>query len=68
MWKEGDKIIFSECLLCFPGQCPVRKTEGANGKTSSPRTATKVKERQTTVLAAAAATLVNPGTPLKAKL
>ncbi|KAI1797367.1 multifunctional beta-oxidation protein [Ganoderma leucocontextum] len=29
---------------------------------------TKVKERQTTVLAAAAATLVNPGTPLKAKL
>ncbi|KAI0710015.1 multifunctional beta-oxidation protein [Earliella scabrosa] len=29
---------------------------------------TKVKERQTIVLAAAAATLVNPGTPLKSKL
>ncbi len=30
--------------------------------------ATKVKERGTVVLAAAAATLVNPGTPLQAKL
>lgn len=34
----------------------------------TPLAATKVKERGTTVLAAAAATLANPSTPLKAKL
>lgn len=39
----------------------------ANVDRSMP-TATKVKERQSTVLAASAATLINPGIPLKAKL
>ncbi len=72
MWKEGDKIILSECLLWFSladGAVFVRKQKRLTERRHSHHhTATKVKERQSAVLAAAAATLVNPGTPLKAKL
>ena len=71
MWKEGDKIIFSECLRCFSpvvGAVFVREQKMLTEGRHLHHIATKVKERQTIVLAAAAATLVNPGTPLKAKL
>lgn len=61
MWKEDDKVIFRELagviIAARRGSDHVRSTE------------TKVKERGTTVLSAAAATLANPGKhQVKAKL
>ena len=58
MWKEGDKIIFGKCCVCLRRHCLSLIVE----------IATKVKERNTTVLAAAAATLVDAGTSPRAKL
>jgi multifunctional beta-oxidation protein len=61
MWREGDKVIFGK--LCRSGCSP------AGFLIISVLTETKVKERGTTVLSAAAANLANPGEPqVKAKL
>lgn len=58
MWKEGKKVIFGTFDYRFVP---------ALGTYSSPYTVTKVKETGATVLSAAAATLVDNGSP-KAKL
>ena len=61
MWKEGDKVIFSEYDRAYTNAVCV-------GFSADPVTATKVKERQSIVLAAAAATLVDANPTLKARL
>ena len=62
MWKEGDKVIFGK--LCGNDGC-----NPAGFLITFVLAETKVKERGTTVLGAAAATLVNPGEDqVKAKL
>lgn len=61
MWKEGDKVIFSTCLRYF-------NHLHCSGIDCICNTATKVKERNVVVLAAAAATLANPDVVVKAKL
>lgn len=59
MWKEEDKVIFSTLIWRAYGNVELMMRPDCS--------ATKVKERGTVVLAAAAATLVNAGAP-KAKL
>ena len=61
MWKEGDKVIFGEYNKAYANAVCVRFS-------ADPMTATKVKERQSIVLAAAAATLVDASPTLKARL
>ncbi|KAI0264388.1 peroxisomal hydratase-dehydrogenase-epimerase [Gloeopeniophorella convolvens] len=63
MWKEGDKVIFGEPrahdLACSEPEALI----------ALPHAETKVKERGTTVMDAAAVTLTNPGKEqIKAKL
>jgi hypothetical protein len=59
MWKEGDKVIFGKFASdCGPIGC----------RQHSLYAETKVKERGTTVLNAAAVTLSNIGKQAKAKL
>jgi multifunctional beta-oxidation protein len=60
MWKEGDKVIFGE-LTGVVYNPEVVLTMSASSET-------KVKERGTTVLNAAAVTLANPSKQVKAKL
>lgn len=62
MWKEGNKVIFSEskaidCDSSVPGRLILLIN-----------TATKVKERNAPALSAAAVTLINEAPPVKSKL
>jgi len=62
MWKEGDKVIFGK----LSGVIIASRRDFL---TMAAHIETKVKERGTTVLGAAAATLANPGKhQVKAKL
>lgn len=61
MWKEGDKVIFSTSHAC-----PWR--DSLFQLTFVLRTATKAKERNAVVLAAAAVTLAGASGNTKAKL